>query len=385
MNGRGPQDTNDMNAIFGGEHKTFEEWLESIQSNPLPSYHLPDGAVSLPEDFSEQVAPSGFSCTRDPHVAPSGFSRTPELADQTEGKSKEERKKESVAKMGRKTGLIDKLETLIAPQQYAGEDNRGTREARKKYPRYRMIFDRLREDLLKKKRDEFTEHNDEDANSLATAFVDNVLPVNIFKCDTPDGTQHKNRKDPTTNEFNCIGCKNRYAWGWSTKTKVIEVCESYNIPNPEAKFEEYDSCAIELQKKESRTCQRLTEVAKDLGMSAYVWISDPNILPVHSFGRKDGRFKRLKDEGRISDHHRNVYRDASHKTYEGGCAGFTPNKSDKDGCCTKTCISCHFAWIDEKNFQFFDQQTVQHESDYDLSQSDCEGIFHGFDNKRKRG
>jgi hypothetical protein len=324
-----PVDVNDSRAVF------------SVHARP-----------TVAEDFGderEQVAPQqpGRLCDRQSSYQPAA-----------------ERRKATVAMMGRKAALIEKIENFIAPRMLGGEENRGTKEPHKKHPKYYRYYEYLSADLFKLKHDEFTEDgfSEAEANAKATSFCREALPADIFTCNTPNQIPHKNLKDPETREFNCAGCRNRDGWSRSPKLKIADVCNAHGIPDAHLKFREYDLRAIEFQKKEARTCQRLTEVAKDLGLYAYVWISDPNIcrpLPVHSTGRKvDGRFKRLKIEGRISDEHKNVYSDVSHQTNEDECNGFTPNMSDKEGCCSPTCVPCHFAWINEKNNQFFYQQTV---------------------------
>jgi hypothetical protein len=349
----------------------------SCEDGTLPMPPSPPGAVPVNVNdpravlynmHSVSAAAEDFGDEQE-QVAPRGSSRPcdPQLSDQPA----EERRKATVAMMGRKAALIDKVENFIAPRMLGGEENRGTKEAHKKHPKYHRYYEYLRADLFELKYDEFIKDNgEEEANSMATSFCHEALPENVFTCNTPDGTRHKNLKHPETKEFNCDGCKNRYGWSWSSKAKIIEVCITHGIPDAQEKFKEYDLRAIEFQKGEARTCQRLTEVAKDLGLYAYVWISDPNLcrpLPVHSTGRKEeGRFKKLKTEGRISDEHKNVYTDVSHQTNQDECNGFTPGMPDKEGCCdfgtgnklVSTCVPCHFAWINEKNIEFFDQQTV---------------------------
>lgn len=335
-------------------------------------YNTHSGAADA-EDFSDEQEP----------VAPRGSKRScdPQLSDQPA----EDMRKATAAMMGRKTALIDKVENFIAPRMLGEKENRGTKEAHKKHPKYYRYYKFLQADLFNLKFGEFSKANDEEeAIFMATTFCGEALPDNNFTCNTPDGTQHKNMKDPETKEFNCDGCKNRYVWSWSSKPKIIDLCTTYGIPDAQEKFKEYDLRAIEFQKREARTCQRLTEVAKGLGLYAYVWISDPHRpLPVHSTGRKEeGRFKKLKTEGRISDEHKNVYIDVSHQTNQDECNGFTPGMPDKNGCCdfnignkpVSTCVPCHFAWINEKNMEFFDKQTVgqfdssEFDGEYDMSE-----------------
>jgi hypothetical protein len=324
-------------------------------------YNTHSGSAAV-EDFGDEQEREAPRVSRRPY--------DPQLSK----KSAEEGKAMGKAIMGRKVALIDKVENFIAPRMLGGKQNRGTKEAHKKHPKYYRYYEYLRADLFNLKYDELIEDNgEEEARNMANSFCDEALPENIFACDTPDGTQHKNLKHPETNEFNCIGCRNRDGWSRSPKVKISIFCNFYGIPYADKKFKEYDLRAIEFQKGESRTCQRLTEVAKELGLCAYVWISDPNLrrpLPVHSTGRKEeGRFKKLKTEGRISDEHKNVYTDVSHQTNEDECNGFTPGMPDKKGCCAPTCVPCHFAWINEKNIEFFDQQTV---GQFDPSEFDGE-------------
>lgn len=346
----------------------------SCEDGSLPMSSSPPGAipvniddpratVSLHKESTNAVSfgddEDNFGA-RHQQNAPRGSKRRydPQLAH----KPAEERRKATVAMMSRKAYLIEKVENFMAPRVLDGELNRGTKEPHKQFPKYHRYYKYLRDDLFDSKYNEFIKDNgEEEARTMATSVCDHVLPLNIFECDTEDGTQHKNLKHPDTKEFNCIGCRNRDGWSRSSKTKIIEVCTAHGIHDAHEKIKEYDLRATEYQKKESRTCQRLTQVAKDLGLYAYVWVSDPDIgrpLPVHSTGREEGRFKKLKAEGRISDEHKNVYTDVSHRTNEDGCNGFTLNMPDKDGCCAPTCVPCHFAWINEKNIQFFDQQTV---------------------------
>lgn len=367
----------------------------SCEDGKLPMPPSPPGAVPVAvpvtvndpravfyNTHSGSVAVEDFGDEQQEQLAPRGSSRPydPQLSD----KPAEERRKATVAMMGRKATLIDKLENFIAPRMLDGEENRGTKEAHKKYPKYYRYYEYLRADLFKLKYDELIKDNgEEEARTMATSFCDEALPLNIFTCDTQDGTQHKNLKHPDTKQFNCNGCANRDGWSRSPKVKIAEVCDAHGMSDAHEKFKEYDIRAIEYQKGESRTCQRLTEVAKDLGLYAYVWISDPNLcrpLPVHSTGRKEeGRFKKLKTEGRISDEHKNVYTDVSHQTNQDECNGFTPGMPDKNGCCAPTCVPCHFAWINEKNIEFFDQQTVGQfdpsEFDVEIDMSDIEAML----------
>jgi len=375
----GEEDTNpsneDMFTSFG---------FEQVASEALPMPSFPPGAVpvsAVPVNvndpravFSVHVVAEDFGDEQE-EVASSRSSRVcdPQLSGQTT----EERRKATVAMMGRKAALIEKVENFIAPRMLAGEENRGTKEPHKRHPKYYRYYEYLSADLLKFKYNEFSQDNsEEEAISLATSFCHEALPDNIFTCNMPNGTQHKSLKNPETKEFNCDGCRNRDGWSRSPKLKISEICDAHGIPNAHEKFKEYELRAIEFQKADARTCQRLTERAKDLGLYAYVWISDPNIrLPVHSTGRKEeGRFKKLKTEGRISDEHKNVYTDVSHQTNKDECKGFTPKMPDKNGCCAETCVPCHFAWINEKNIEFFDQQTVgrfdpsEFDGEYDMSE-----------------
>lgn len=310
----------------------------------LPQSRWIEGAASFQGASGDELGPKKRGRDSDPPMNAGGMS----AGGMSAGKSIQMRQR----------SMIARIEKFVSPKIVNGEENRGIMEPQKQFPYYRNLYEYIRCDLLEKKTVDFIQDNDEEtAKALASSFVDEALPPDIFKCNTADGVDHHNLKDGNTRQFNCIGCKMRHMWGRKTqKSIIVDIFKKHNMPNVNDKMEEYNARYQEFLKGKGRIRHRFTKVAKDLGLYAYVWISSGNRqLPLLS----SGDFKKLKIEGLIGDDDKNVYADASHKEEaDQTCTGFVSKMAGKDGCCSPVCVPCHFAWINEQNMEFFKQQAV---------------------------